>query len=343
MEQKITKIDITYKALFRIFIFGLLVFSLFYFSEIILWIFLALVISFLFNPLIDILEQKKISRSISAVIIYTVFLAILFLGTLNIFPPLITELVSLTNNIYGYSNEIMAFLSANGIEFTNVTNLITTFQEQIMSLIKNTFSFAGSLIGQIFAFMTIFTIALFLSIENQFPITFIKIFTIREEVEKKVLLAFESSKKQVVGYFNAKILASVFVFVFTLIFLSIISVKYALSLSIIAGIFNIIPIVGPIISCLFIVFFALFDSWVKALIVILFCIILQQIESNLLVPVLTKKIIGIPTVLVLISVLIGAKLGGIVGAIFIIPIVGIIYEFIKQYFDEKKETARKII
>jgi len=343
MEQKITKIDITWKALTRIFIFGLLVFSFFYFNEIILWVFLALVISFLFNPLIDILETKKISRSVSAIIIYTFFLIILGLGALSIFPPFITEIVSLTNNIYTYSDEIVSFFAVNGIELSNLSNLISTFQEQIMGLVKNTFSFAGSLIGQIFAFMTIFTIALFLSIENQFAINFIKIFTIKEEVEKKVLLAFEESKKQVVGYFNAKILASVFVFVLTLVFLSIIGIKYALSLSIIAGIFNIIPIVGPIISCFFIVFFALFDSWAKALVVVLFCIVLQQIESNLLVPILTKKIIGIPTVLVLISVLIGAKLGGIVGAIFIIPIVGIIYEFIKQYFDEKKETARKII
>ena len=150
----------------------------------------------------------------------------------------------------------------------------------------------------IFAFITIFTLALFLSIEKQFPINFVRIFAIKKESEEKVLSAFNESQRQVIGYFNAKLIASIFIFITTLIFLSITNVKYALSLSIISGVFNIIPIIGPVI-------------W-------------------------------IPTVLVLVSVLIGAKLGGIFGAIFIIPVAGIIYEFIQKYFKEKKERARSL-
>ncbi|MDD4358832.1 MAG: AI-2E family transporter [Candidatus Pacebacteria bacterium] len=342
MDQKIVKIDITWRAIIRVFVFSLFVFSLFYFSQILLWVFLALIISLLFNPIIDAIEKKKISRPIAGALVYGFFVGIIILVILSIFPPLIQEMGSLANSISYYTGEFINILDVNGFNITNIGNVITIFEEHIMSFAQNTIAFAGGVIEQIFAFVTVFTIALFLSIEKEFPINFIKIFTVKEETEKKVLNTFNESQRQVIGYFNAKLVASIFVAIATAIFLSIIHTKYALLLGIISGIFNIIPIMGPVLSCLLIVFFAAFDSWIKALVVIAFCIILQQIESNLLVPILTKKIIGIPTVLVLVSVLIGAKLGGIMGAIFIIPVAGIAYEFTQKYFEKKKERVRNI-
>jgi len=342
MDQKITKIDITWRSIIRVFVVSLFVFSLFYFSQIILWIFFALIVSLLFNPIIDVIEKKKVSRALAATLVYGLFIAVIIWVILSIFPPLIQEIGALTSNLSFYANEFLNFFKQNGFDISNLGNLITVFQEHIMGLAQNTITFAGGILEQIFAFITIFTIALFLSIEKEFPINFIKIFTIKEETEKKVLSSFNDSQKQVIGYFNAKLVASIFVTILTVVFLSIINVKYALSLGIISGIFNIIPLIGPVLSCLLIVFFAAFDSWVKALVVVAFCIVLQQIESNLLVPILTKKIIGIPTVLVLVSVLIGAKIGGIMGAIFIIPVVGIAYEFTQKYFERKKERIRNI-
>lgn len=342
MEQKITKVDITWRSIIRFFVVCLIIYSLFYFSQILLWIFLALVISFLFNPIIDVIERKKISRPIAASVIYGVFIVIVMRVILSIFPPLVKELSLLTNSISLYSNEFLDFLAQNGVNITSISDFAAMFQEQIIGIIQNTVSFAGSMLEQVFAFVTIFTIALFLSIEKQFPVNFIKIFTIKKELEEKVLLAFNESQIHVIGYFNAKLVASIFIIITTFIFLSIIHVKYALLLSIIAGVFNIVPIIGPVISCLLIMFFAAFDSWVKAFVVLAFCIIIQQIESNLLIPILTKKIIGIPTVLVLVSVLIGAKLGGVFGAIFIIPVAGIAYEFTQKYFQKKKERVRSL-
>jgi phage-related protein len=60
----------------------------------------------------------------------------------------------------------MNFLVQNGINVANISNLATMFQEQIMSLIQNTVSFAGSIVEQIFAFVTIFTIALFYQLKT---------------------------------------------------------------------------------------------------------------------------------------------------------------------------------
>lgn len=341
--MKIEKIqfDITWSSLFKILALGLVIFCLFYFSKIWLWLLLALIISFLFNPLIDILEKKRISRPFAATLVYFVFLILLFLFVYLAFPPLINELVSFVDNFSVYVNDILKFLTENGLaESENIKNLLLSSKDEILSLVQNTISFAGNVMGEVFAIITIFMLALFLSIEKDFPLNFLKMFAFKKETENLVVSSFNESRRQVVGYFNAKIVASIFVAVATTIFCSLMDIKYGVSLGIISGVLNIVPMIGPILSCLLIAFFAFFDSWLKVAIVVVFCILLQQIESNLLVPILTKKIIGIPIVLVLLAILIGAKIGGVLGAIFIIPVVGIIYEFIRTYLEKRKKEVR---
>ena len=70
-------------------------------------------------------------------------------------------------------------------------------------------------------------------------------------------------------------------------------------------------------------------------------LIIQQIEGNILNPVLTKKIIGLPPVLVLVAVMVGAKLWGIMGALLAIPIAGIMFEFLRDFLKKRKEEKEK--
>ncbi len=338
MEKKLVKIDITWRSLFRVFVFSLFVLSLFLFKKIILWLFLALVISFLFNPMIDVIERKKVSRGLSTIIVYGVFLILVALIFFSIFPPLIKEISNLSVNFPLYFEHIKVFLESHGVEIKDFNNMINIFKEQFLGIIV----FAKNIVENVFAFVTILTLAIFLSIEKEFPINFARVFAIKEETEKKVLSSFTESQRQVVGYFNAKIVSSIFIGVGTLIFLSIFKIRYAVSLSLIAFVSNIIPIIGPIIACILMMFFAAFDSGLKAILVLVFFTIIQQIEGNVLIPILTKRMIGIPPVLVLVSVLVGATLGGVLGAIFIIPIAGILYEFTLRYFEDKKEKVRRI-
>jgi predicted PurR-regulated permease PerM len=78
-------------------------------------------------------------------------------------------------------------------------------------------------------------------------------------------------------------------------------------------------------------------SWIIALYVLLAVWAVQAIENNILTPFLMKKMIDLPPVLVLISLLLGAKIFGFLGTIFIVPIAGIVYEFIKELIEKKRE------
>jgi len=85
------------------------------------------------------------------------------------------------------------------------------------------------------------------------------------------------------------------------------------------------------------------DSISKAIFALFAFVLIQQIEGNILTPILTKKFIDLPPVLVLISLAIGGKLWGILGAILAIPLAGIIYEFLKDFLEKRKAEEEVII
>jgi len=75
----------------------------------------------------------------------------------------------------------------------------------------------------------------------------------------------------------------------------------------------------------------------SALIFLIFFVILQQIESNIITPMLSKKLIGLSPVLVLLAVLAGGKLWGPIGALLAIPLAGLLLELVKDFLRRKKE------
>jgi hypothetical protein len=100
----------------------------------------------------------------------------------------------------------------------------------------------------------------------------------------------------------------------------LLDLPFWLALGIFAGITEIVPFIGPIVGGGAAVTIALTDSWQKALIVLVFVVLLQQLESALLVPRVMKHAVGMSPLTVILAVLIGGKIGGILGSILAIPV-----------------------
>lgn len=119
--------------------------------------------------------------------------------------------------------------------------------------------------------------------------------------------------------------------------LNALNVNYAFALSVFAGVMDIVPVLGPIFAGTIITILAAMDSWLKALFVLVAFILIQLIEGNIITPILTKKLVGLPAILMLIALLVGGRLGGGLGAILAIPLTGIIYEFLRDFLKKRKE------
>jgi predicted PurR-regulated permease PerM len=151
-------------------------------------------------------------------------------------------------------------------------------------------------------------------------------------------------KKKVAGWFGARLLACLFVGIASFIVFYIFGVKYAFLLALISGIMNFVPYIGPWITGILLVLFVIVssNSWLTALYVLIAVAAIQAVENSILTPVFMKKMIDLPPVLVLLALLIGSQVLGFLGAVFAVPVFGIIYEFLKEFLKKRRTEPTQL-
>lgn len=337
MSTEIEKVDITWSAVFKFFLVFVLFYFIFLIKGILIWTLLALVISILFNPLIEMLEKRKIPRALAGFGVYFGFLLIVSVLFYFLIPPIIAEIQSFSVNNSKYFAAVPKVLTDLGFDLKNIASFTMPIKDELIEISSNVFGFVVSLFGSILAGITIFALALFLSIEKEDILKVIRL-AAPKEWEEDILAGWQKSQEKVSAWFASRILCSIGVSILTFLACVILNIKFAITLALLAGFLNIIPFFGPLIAGALIILVALFDSGNKAILAAVASIIIQQIEHNVFTPIFTKKMVGIPTFLVLLSILVGGELMGIIGALLAIPLVGIFYETVRSYFLSKKNS-----
>ena len=336
MKEEITKIDITWQAILKVFAVIFLFYVAYLIRSVLVWMLLGLIISILLNPWIRALEKRKIPRSVATIAVYLGLLLVLAFFLWLAVPPLALEAHYFSENYGDYFKKIPEFFSQMGINsFDDIATLNSSLEGSLVKVSTNLLGFLSSVFGTLFGAITVFALALFMSIEEKEIVKGIRIIS-PKRFEEDVLNRWQRSQDHVVAWFGSKVLCCVAVAVMTFILCVSLNLHFSLSLSLLAGLLNFIPVFGPVVSAVLIALVALMDSWTKVALVIIFSIIIQQIESNVLTPILTKKLTGLPNTLVLVSIIVGGILGGVIGAVLAIPFAGIIFEGLKDYFNYKK-------
>ena len=332
-------LDISWETILKVFA-AIFVFYIIYLArEIALWFFFALAISILLDPAINSLRKIYIPRIIAIVIVYFSIFGILGLLIYITAPIFISEMRQFFQYLPGYFEQISPVLKQFGIDtaqnFNDFTNALSaSLQQSSQSIIKALMVFFGG----VAATVSILTMAFFLSLEEK-GVERVILLLSPQKYEEQIKNIFERVQKKVAGWFGARLLACLFVGVGSYIIFYIFGVKYAFILALISGFLNFIPYIGPwITSILLIVLIAVSSgSWLTVIYVLVAITIVQEIENKILTPLLMKKMTDIPPVLVLFSLLFGAKIFGFLGMIFAVPVFSIIYESIKEFLEKKRE------
>ncbi len=342
MDNKKT-LDISWETILKIAITLLCFYILYLIKDILILVIFALIISVLFNPAINFLQKYRLSRVLSVTLVYVVIFGILGLVIYWTAPIFVSEIQRFSQLFPQYFEKIAPPLKGLGIEaFESMESLTTAFQGWLIKASSNIFSAIGAIFGGITSTLTIFAIALFLSLEEKGVEKAVLLLS-PKKYESSILTLWKRSQEKVAGWFGARVLCCIFIGLASYLVLRLFNIDYAFGLSLFAGIMDIIPVLGPILAGILIVSLAGLDSWLKALFVLIAFILIQQIEGNILTPILTKKFVGLPAVLVLIALLVGAKLWGVLGAILAIPIAGILFEFLRDFLNKKKEEETVIL
>jgi len=336
-------LDISWGTIFKITIAFFCFYFLYLIRDILILAIFALIFSILFNPAIDFLQRKKIPRALAVIFVYLGVFGIISLFVYLTASLFLREVQQFLQIFPQYFEKISPYLKGLGVEiFESFETFVKTFHDWLIRISSNIFSVLTSIFGGIFSAFLVITISVFLSLEENFiEKSLILIFPKR--YKNFVLDLWKRSQIKVSGWFAAKIIGCLFVGVFSYLAFFLFNIKYSFLLALSAGILDFIPIIGPIVTGILIFLLISSESIPQAIFALITFILIQQIEGSILTPILTKKFIGLPPVLVLISLAIGGKLWGVLGAVLIIPLAGIIYEILKEFLEKRKAEDAEVI
>ncbi len=331
--------DLSWETVFRVGVLVFLLYAVYRAKEVLLLIVFALIISLLFEPLINFLQKRRFSRAIAAASVYFLSFGLLA-GLIYFLTPLpILEINHFSQNFSQYFEKISPLLRGLGFEsFQNLENFIDLLEKSLAQVAQSIFSALFALFGGILTTAFVIFLAFFFSLEGNIGENMI-LTVFPSETEVMASSLWKRCQKKVSGWFLSRILSCLFVGLMTYLILLSLGADYSFSLGVMAAISNFIPFVGPMVVGLLIFFLVFLASPVKAVLAIILFMLVHQIEGNIITPILSKRFISLPASLVLISLALGGVLAGFWGAILSIPLTAIIFEFLKEFLKKRKEVS----
>jgi predicted PurR-regulated permease PerM len=305
---------------------------------------------YLLRPSVEYFSRKKIPRPLAVTLTYLIASLILLILIVYFVPV-----------IY---HQIVIFLKALRTQFIPAARQIfKTVSETYQSRFKGTpldlrqglieaanktknanyANIAGNISGTTFSFFTgllnifLAPILAFFILKDLPAIKETIVNLVHEKRRLEVLEIVSKVNKVLAGFLKGQLIIAGFVFVFASIWFWILGLKFPLLLGIIAGVFNIVPYFGPIIGGGIAAIVALFGTanpLFRAMLVIVGMLVIQQVDSMLISPLVLKRQVNLHPVLIVFSLLIGGSLLGILGLILAVPVAAVakvmVYHFIER-------------
>ncbi|OGF51616.1 hypothetical protein A3I27_02910 [Candidatus Giovannonibacteria bacterium RIFCSPLOWO2_02_FULL_43_11b] len=338
--EKLT-IDISTLSLIKVSLFVVLAWLVFELRGVIGVLLASVVIASSVEPATRWLSAYKIPRVIAVIFVYLAAFTILGLIFYLILPPLVSELggflTDLPDNIQTFEpTNIFSFLPELPKSLNNILrDAILNFRYYSFEGTSGLLATIAKVFGGAVSFIMIIVISFYLSVEERGIENFLKIVT-PKEYEGYALDLWNRSRRKIGLWFQGQLLLGVLVGVLAFLGLTILGVKYALLLAILSGILEIIPVFGPIISAVPAIGVAFTQKPILGLAVLILYVIIQQFENHLIYPLVVRKTIGIPPLLVILSIFIGGVLAGFFGIMLAVPVATVLVEFINDFARRKQ-------
>lgn len=271
--------------------------------------------------------ERRVPRAFAIAIVYLCLL--LFIGFIGwlIVPALILQGQQFASIAPQWVDQAQkAIANLNLADQSNLVDALTTQLGAVgASLVSLPLEFFSSLFELV--------VVLFISIYWMSLVPHLKQFILSllpHGARPRANMIFKEMGSAMGGYLRGSAINGLIIGVTTTIGLSIMGVNFPLVLGLLAGVLEVIPVLGPIIAGSVVVVVALLQSFNLALVSLAFVVILQQVENHLLVPNVMRTQTDMPALLVMLALLAGSSLGGLLGALIAIPIAGVLRVLVKD-------------
>jgi predicted PurR-regulated permease PerM len=302
------------------------------------WFVIALFLAAVLNPAVNWLERRYglINRPLAIALTYVGVLVALLL-VVGIFLPVLTDQINgfikfvttAANAPEGPTEYIKGLAKQNGLGglFQRFSDQLDELRKQLGEVLGNLLSASGqiaiSVAGMIAALATVLTLTFFLLLGSERYVN-AGVGLFPEAHQPLVRRILGQSAGAISGYITGNLAISVICGITTFVVLLILGMPYAAPLALLVAVLDLIPLVGATLGGALLVIVGLFvDPW-KAVVLLVFVLVYQQVESNFLQPLVYSKAVQLNGLVILIALLVGGQLLGIPGALLAIPVAEII-------------------
>ncbi len=336
--MKNTTIQITTGTIIKTVIVLALAALLWTLRDLVLIIITAIVIAASIEPATRLLTKRKIPRTLAVLGVYATFFAVFFGTIFFLVPPVLSETTHLLSSAPTYLPDLSTvdtggFLSGFGWQDT---------AQQVSAIAsgesKNFFALMSLIFGGVLGFVLIIVFSFYFALSERGIEEFLRVITPIEH-ERYILDLWHRSQRKIGLWLQGQFLLAVIVGVLAYLGLTIIGVPYALVLAVVAAVFELIPVFGPILSSVPAIAIALSTGGLTtAIIVAAFYLIIHQFENHLIYPLVVTKVVGVPPILVILALLVGAELAGFLGVLLAVPLAAVLQELFADL--DKKRGVR---
>ena len=316
-----------------------LLWLVFLLKQVVLVFFVALVIASAIEPIATRLKSWHIPRAFSVILVYLLAIGVVASIVYFFIPPVIEEVSNMSFELPGYFRDIT--IPGSDAAITNGTlaigDLLDNFRSWLTGFSSGTLSTLLRFFGGAVSFFLIFILSFYLAVQEKGVEDFLRVVTPLSR-EAYVVDLWKRVQRKIGYWFQGQIALMVIVGVLVFFGLMLINMKFALTLAIIAALFEIIPIFGPIFAAIPAMFIGFSVSPTLGFMVIGLYLIVQWLENHFIYPVVVNKIVGVPPIVVILAIAIGGELAGLLGVILAVPAASLVLELFHDL--EKKKDAQ---
>jgi predicted PurR-regulated permease PerM len=321
--------------------------GLFYVRDLIIALLVAVVLASAAEMPIRSLRKWGISRGLSVAVIFLVFIAIIAAIMAILVPPLADDAARFIRTLPQLLDSIHIF--GKDIGLRDISSSLQAYSgeisgTQILTVVKETLFGAGSffatttaVLGSLVNIIIVFVMAFYLALQERGVEKFLKLI-FPKSYEEYIVDVWDRSQRKIGFWMQGQLLLSCIMGILVFVPMLILGIPYAALLGLLAFGGELIPIVGMLFSVIpgLVLAYAHGGASLLGIVAIIFLVV-HQMENHILVPRVMNKMVGVPSLIVIIAVLIGAKFAGIWGIILAVPLASIFMELVAD-FDKRKNA-----
>lgn len=345
-----------------ILLIGLFV-ALYYLIDLVLVLLTAVVIASAIEPAIRWFASKRVPRVPATILMYLV-VGMLFVAVFYfIVPTIIDDVLRISKTVPQYLDSISLWNPLS--ETTTITDGVEAGTQVVRegssgTLYSNLLAYTtndgsgflhllSTVFGGFLSFILIVVVSFYLAVQKEGIDNFLRLVTPIKQ-QAYVIDLWKRSQLKIGLWMQGQLLLGLLVGVLVYLGLAVLGVKNAMLLGFVAGMFELIPLFGPVLAAVPAILLGFTDGLhlvdpgvTAALIVAGFYLLIQQFENHIIYPLVVRKVVGVPPLIVILALIIGAKFAGFLGIILSVPIAAVFMEFMNDIAKEKNIFAKQTI